>query len=155
MIIEVWKLPPEGARFAGEEPPEILDLEGEKGIRADAPVSYDLAVETVSGELIARGQVATRIGFLCSRCGESFAQEIRDPEFQCVREYADKHASVDLTQDIREAIILRFPPYPVCSATCRGLCARCGTNLNKKNACHCARPVTDQRWGALDGLEIK
>jgi uncharacterized protein len=154
MIIEVWKLPPEGAQFAGEEPPGILDLAGEGEIRANHPVTYDFTAQAVPGELIVHGQVATRIDLLCSRCGESFALEILESEFQCVREYADKYASVDLTQDIREAIILRFPPYPVCSVACRGLCARCGTNLNK-NACHCARPATDQRWGALDGLEIK
>lgn len=55
---------------------------------------------------------------------------------------------VDLTADIREAMILAFPAYPVCSPECKGLCATCGVNLNKA-ACRCA-PPDDNRWGVLD-----
>ena len=154
MIIEIWKLPPEGAPFAGEEPPAILELAGEKEIRAEGPVRYDVTVQAVPGELIVRGRLAARIGFLCSRCGKRFAAEIAEPQFTSVREYVDRHACVDLTPDMREAIILCFPPYPVCSPACRGLCPRCGADLNEE-ACRCARPEGEQRWNALDGLKLK
>ncbi len=58
--------------------------------------------------------------------------------------------SVDLTEDIREAIILAFPGYPVCRPDCKGLCSRCGKNLNR-GACGCA-PPEDNRWVALENL---
>jgi len=61
--------------------------------------------------------------------------------------------SVDLTPDIRESMILAFPHYPVCSRICKGLCARCGTNLNR-DACDCA-PPNDNRWVQLDMLEVR
>lgn len=61
--------------------------------------------------------------------------------------------SVDLTDDMREAIILAFPRYPVCRPECRGLCGRCGKNLNIE-ACTCT-PLDDNRWTALDKLGVQ
>jgi uncharacterized protein len=61
--------------------------------------------------------------------------------------------SVDLTPDIRESMILAFPHYPVCSQRCKGLCGRCGINLNRE-ACDCAAP-NDDRWAQLDMLEVR
>ena len=61
--------------------------------------------------------------------------------------------SVDLTPDVRESMILVFPHYPVCSQKCKGLCARCGTNLNRET-CDCAPPDID-RWAQLDMLEVR
>ena len=62
-------------------------------------------------------------------------------------------AGVDLTDDIREAIILTFPAYPVCQPDCKGLCPTCGENRNKA-ACRCA-PPQDNRWSALNDLSAR
>lgn len=69
------------------------------------------------------------------------------------KDAAEAHASVDLTPDIREAMILCFPGYPVCKAECKGLCPTCGKNLNK-GACTCA-PPPDNRWSVLDRLDAR
>lgn len=61
--------------------------------------------------------------------------------------------AVDLTDDIREAMILAFPRYPVCRSECKGLCGRCGKNLNT-GPCACTSP-DDNRWTALDGLSVQ
>ena len=66
---------------------------------------------------------------------------------------AEDPESVDLTPDIRESMIFTFPHYPVCSQDCKGLCARCGINLNR-DACDCGSP-TDDRWAQLDTLEVR
>ena len=62
------------------------------------------------------------------------------------------HESVNLTEDMREAIILTFPAYPICRPDCKGLCAMCGINLNNE-ACDCRAPQED-RWSTLDRLDI-
>jgi uncharacterized metal-binding protein YceD (DUF177 family) len=61
--------------------------------------------------------------------------------------------SVDLTEDIRESMILAFPHYPVCNPECKGLCPQCGVNLNNA-PCSC-QPPADDRWAGLDGLNLK
>jgi uncharacterized protein len=43
---------------------------------------------------------------------------------------------LDLDQDIREEIILEYPLNPLCKADCKGLCPRCGKNLNQE-LCNC------------------
>jgi uncharacterized protein len=45
---------------------------------------------------------------------------------------------VDITNDIRQEIILAYPMIPICRQTCKGLCAVCGYNLNQ-GVCHCER----------------
>jgi len=45
---------------------------------------------------------------------------------------------LDVTDDIRQEILLSYPPTYLCSQDCRGLCPRCGKNLNE-GECECSR----------------
>ena len=52
-----------------------------------------------------------------------------------------QHGVMELAPMIREAILLDRPIRTLCSPDCRGLCPRCGANLNLE-ACRCGdRPV--------------
>jgi uncharacterized protein len=152
MIVHVAKIPFEGKRFEGEEPAAILEIDGDKDIHPDGPIRYDLQVQVVSDELIAMGKLRMPVSFRCSRCGEPFPLSVADTAFTCAREFHDPNESIDLTGDIREAILLAFPSYPLCKDDCKGLCTRCGTNLNR-NKCTC-EPPADFRWSALNNLEM-
>jgi uncharacterized protein len=55
---------------------------------------------------------------------------------------------IDLTEILREQIILALPMYPRCSTDCKGLCPVCGVNLNQE-ACDCQRDEVDPRLAAL------
>lgn len=57
---------------------------------------------------------------------------------------------VDVAEVAREQILLALPMQPLCRPDCRGLCPRCGANLNQ-GACACA-PAADERWSALKSL---
>jgi len=59
-------------------------------------------------------------------------------------------AVLDLREAVREELLLGVPRFVECSPDCRGLCPRCGANLNV-GACGC-RQERDPRWGALSGL---
>ncbi len=43
---------------------------------------------------------------------------------------------IDIANDIKEALLLEIPHWPICAEDCRGLCAVCGQNLNEKS-CDC------------------
>src|SRR5574341_1254798 len=61
--------------------------------------------------------------------------------------------AVDLRPAVREELILAVPRFVECRADCRGLCPRCGKDLNA-GPCGCP-PATDLRWAALASLKDK
>ena len=38
--------------------------------------------------------------------------------------------TIDLSEEVRQILILEIPNWPLCSEECRGLCPQCGENLN-------------------------
>lgn len=152
MIVQPHRIPFEGARRTGEEPAEILHLDGEEDIEPAGPVAYDLRVQVALHELIVSGSLSVRLKRRCVRCAELFSSEIRDPAFSRAIHLTEEEESVDLTPDIREAIILALCAHPVCDSGCKGLCMQCGANLNKRS-CDCRQPE-DIRWAALGNLKI-
>jgi len=53
---------------------------------------------------------------------------------------------------VEERIQMAVPMKPLCSEECRGLCPRCGCDLNGSE-CDCAAEVVDPRWHALQLLK--
>ena len=58
---------------------------------------------------------------------------------------------LDLRPAIREQWLLAVPSLVVCRDDCKGLCPKCGADLNL-GACSCA-PTQDPRWDALRSLD--
>jgi len=125
MLIEIPKIPPGGARYDGEEPAEILGLEGDPFVRAESCVRYRLTVEIVSGGLLVRGRVEADLSFACSRCGAFFSTTVA--EFCFLRDVSLQPGQIeaDVTDDLREAVLLRIPTAPVCGESCAGVCPHC------------------------------
>jgi uncharacterized metal-binding protein YceD (DUF177 family) len=61
-------------------------------------------------------------------------KEIDDPNDIYLVE--TKYMKIDLTEALRQEIILHFPVVQVCSTSCKGICPKCGIDLNKKQ-CDC------------------
>jgi uncharacterized protein len=66
--------------------------------------------------------------------------------------YAGDH--LDLAPMLREQVILASPMHPLCDEECRGLCAKCGKNLNE-GSCHCAAEPTGSPFQVLRGMKEK
>ena len=49
--------------------------------------------------------------------------------------------TLDISEDVRQAVMLEIPMWPLCSETCEGLCPQCGTELN---AGVCACEIEDE-----------
>jgi uncharacterized protein len=77
----------------------------------------------------------------------SFVPELVDEET-----YQGKE--LDLTPAVREQILLSLPAAPLCSEDCKGLCPKCGKDLND-GECGCDRAVLDPRWTALKGIQLE
>ncbi|AHG90812.1 protein of unknown function DUF177 [Gemmatirosa kalamazoonensis] len=59
--------------------------------------------------------------------------------------------SLDLRPAVREEWLLAVPAFSLCREDCKGLCPRCGADLNE-GPCDCP-PTTDSRWDALNAAK--
>jgi len=62
--------------------------------------------------------------------------------------------SLLLEDALKEQILLTLPVRPLCNKDCKGLCAKCGENLNLKS-CGCNQQIIDTRWLALASVKEK
>lgn len=59
---------------------------------------------------------------------------------------------IDISEDVREYSLLAVPMKKLCKEDCKGLCLKCGNDLNK-DYCGCKKEEVDIRWKPL--LELK
>jgi uncharacterized protein len=154
MQIEIQKLDPDGEQFEGEEPVEILGLGPQDTVRVTSPVGYDVFAQQVDKELLVQGRLTFETVAACGRCAEMFSTKVSISDFLRAFEISAGQEPIDLTDDIREEVLLHLPRYPVCGSDCKGLCPQCGHNLND-GACGCEVSRGDLRWTGLDDLKLK
>ena len=58
---------------------------------------------------------------------------------------------LDLSEVVRQGLLLATSGQAVCRTDCAGLCSRCGGNLNM-GECRCDEAHIDPRWAALQTL---
>jgi len=63
----------------------------------------------------------------------------------------DARHMLDLTEVVRQNLLLSLPMSALCSSQCRGLCPECGENLNE-SSCKCQHEEGDPRLAALRDL---
>ena len=63
----------------------------------------------------------------------------------------DEHHILDLTEVVRQGLLLAVPMSAVCRPDCNGLCPSCGANLNE-SACACEPEQEDPRLAVLREL---
>jgi uncharacterized protein len=69
-----------------------------------------------------------------------------DPDIYTLPPHAEK---IDLRPAVRDQWLLSVPSFVLCRDECKGLCARCGADLNA-GPCDCPPETsTDSRWDAL------
>lgn len=49
-----------------------------------------------------------------------------------------RRGQIDITEPLKEEILLSLPIKPLCEANCKGICPSCGQNLNEKQ-CDCSK----------------
>lgn len=148
------RLEKEPIELVGEEPPEWLEIPASELLDVVAPVHYDLLAKAVSGGALVEGKVRTRVAGSCGRCLEPVTCEIENSGV-CLFYEAPEGDELDITEDVRAEMLVELPMNLLCSEECRGLCTRCGVNLNhEKCGCRDDQSGSDNRWGALDNLNL-
>ena len=153
MKILVARIPEEGMDYEGTDPGTILELENDPFIKDAGDVDYRLHAERVSGELVVRGTLSAELEMRCARCAEFFSTTVPVSDFLRACPVPEGADSVDLSEDMREDILLHVPAVAVCSEDCKGVCPQCGINLNK-GTCECREDDGPGPWSALDELNL-
>lgn len=135
MKIDIRQIPPEGLSLKEEIPAGELDSETEI-VKFASPLQVAARVQRITNAVNVEVAVAGFILFICSRCLASFKRELKK-SFR-LNYQADNNAPIiELNPEIREEVMLDYPIKPLCRSDCRGLCAKCGKNLNE-GGCSCA-----------------
>lgn len=117
------------------ESPEGLDLDLTGVHILGSPIEIKALVTRFQDALDLKITLSANCLIQCSRCLEEKESVLR----KTIR--LDYHISkqdtiVDITEDIRQELMLEYPLKPLCASDCKGLCMKCGGNLNKEN-CKC------------------
>jgi uncharacterized protein len=151
--------------------PGELEREADYTIAAPVDLRFDIFKDKQQFRLA--GHVQTTLELPCSRCLEPFTLPVdqafdlryqphaentgegeREIEEDDLTTAFYENDEIDLGQLMREQFYLALPMKPLCSADCKGLCAICGTNLNR-GACVCSRTWEDPRLAALKQFKTK
>ena len=140
---------------------DLSDLEfyGRKPIVR--PVLAQGSVVNHAGALVLNGTARSELDLVCDRCGKEFSREkvvALDMLLADELEQEDSEDEIflldgnelDLDELVTTAFVLAMDTKNLCSEDCKGLCAKCGANLNL-GPCGC-RPEVDPRLAALAQL---
>lgn len=144
--------------------PSFEDVQTELARLEARPLSAHLKAESVVEGILVTGHVAGEATLRCARCLSEFRGPVAldlcelytTPGHELPEDeaYRVEGSEIDLEPMLRDALVLALPLNPVCREACRGLCARCGRDLNDGD-CDCEESEIDPRWADLEALREK
>jgi uncharacterized protein len=99
------------------------------------PVDLVLHATADKEEVTLWAEVAARVRLDCARCLEGFETDLKG-SFEMRASVDDTF--IEISDEVRQALLLALPAKPLCRDDCRGICPGCGRNRNKTAACACA-----------------
>ena len=126
------------------------------------PVRAEGQVRNTAGVLVMTGSIETTIHGTCDRCASDFDREVHFPiDVVLVTELSNEENedewvfplegdSADLDDIVRTVFVLNLDSKLLCKEDCKGICHRCGKNLND-GPCNCQKEL-DPRFAALKQL---
>ena len=151
-----------GATVSFSVSADLSDLLYGNSYPVSEPVLASGAVRNTAGVLVMKGSLTTCLHGVCDRCASAFDQDVEIPiDVVLVQELADEENedewvfplvedSADLDDIIRTVFVLNMDSKLLCKPDCKGLCCRCGKNLND-GKCDCQKEL-DPRFAALRQL---
>jgi uncharacterized protein len=169
MKVRFGEIPEEGLRYEIKDESWFPDHELQRG----GPV---LAIITLkrSGldRVLLEGEINTTIGFDCDRCLENYTMDL-DSSFRLDLEYAPgtrlepaehevspaemdmiylEEPVVDIYEILSQQVFLMIPEKHLCRESCKGLCPKCGTNLNEET-CDCRQDQKSSPFAVLKKVQ--
>ena len=151
-----------GASVPFETSVDLSDLRYGTCFPVSEPVVASGVVRNTAGVLMMTGSITTCIHGVCDRCASDFDRDIDFPiDVVLVTELANEENedewvfplegdSADLDDIVRTVFVLNLDSKLLCDEDCKGLCCRCGKNLND-GPCSCQKEL-DPRFAALKQL---
>jgi uncharacterized protein len=168
MIIDLRTLGDGSGHLSDQHEVRFEDAFGED---VTVPVTVDTDYRRAGGGCYLSVSVRGRFETSCHRCLVPVGVDVEGSFEVVVRWGGDEHGTsgededrdyivlavgeheVDVGPSIHENFVVNVPMLVLCEEDCKGLCSRCGTNLNEKT-CDCS-PDADPRWDALRALGEK
>ncbi|KPK00278.1 MAG: hypothetical protein AMJ60_01885 [Desulfobacterales bacterium SG8_35] len=165
MKVRFGEIPAEGLRYEIKDESWFPDHE----LQRTGPVLAIIDLKR-NGEdrVLLAGEIKTTIAFDCDRCLENYTMEL-DSSFRIDLEYtagnridtAEHEISpsemdmiylqepvIDIFEILSQQVFLMIPEKHLCRESCRGLCSRCGANLNEET-CDCKQELTSSPFAIL------
>jgi uncharacterized protein len=147
-----------------DERPDFFEL-SDKEFLFFGHVVGEVEFQRLENEIIANGFLRATAKTRCVRCLDAIELTLEprvhltyahDPSLLTNEMVVEMGAEVPIyydgesinpRDDFRELILLDLPNFPMCSPHCKGLCAGCGTNLNREQ-CRCKQKTEgpDEGW---------
>lgn len=148
---------------------------GQAKIEAQS-VEGHVKVTTLRDNVLVQGDVSATVPLECSRCLEMFDLPIEatlEEQYEPVIDVytgapvrrddkerndlifdIDANHMMDLTEPVRQALLVALPMKPLCREECKGICLHCGGNLNETDCGH-TEETNDDRWSGLRALRLE
>jgi uncharacterized protein len=123
--------------------------------RADLRVEIQARVRAVALQVCdrcvapVRQQIETPVRILCEKRGDRDHRSDAESRAEDSGLLYHDGRTLELREEVREAILLEVPWHNLCRPDCRGLCPRCGKNRNEGD-CGCAPRRGSAPWEALN-----
>jgi uncharacterized protein len=173
VFIEIEDLKPEPLHVRHIFPVGEIKFSYEDATLA-GPVTADFVLSHKDRDLYVDGTVETAVRFRCSRCMKEFSRSIAtkfDLSYLPQPKWTNDGAEIELRYEemevayydgvafdvnlmVLEQIELAMPMQFVCSEDCKGLCYKCGADLNE-GSCLCKNDVADSRLSILLDFQKK
>ena len=151
-----------GAELSFSTSFDFSDLRYGESNPVSEPVLASGTVRNTAGVLVMKGLITTTIHGVCDRCASDFESQLSFPiHVVLVTELNNEDNedegvfplegdAADLEEIVRTVFVLNMDSKLLCKPDCKGLCCRCGKNLNE-GPCNCQKEI-DPRFAALKQL---
>lgn len=112
-LIDIRNLPADGKQLTGTLPSAFFGLAETDTLKAESPLHYDLTVVRDDKDVLVSGSLNATFSLECGRCLQRFLREVGLTDYQA-EVPIEKEPTMDLTDLIREDILLSLPNFPRC-----------------------------------------
>ncbi len=170
MIIDMANVGATARMVQLEFDPDEIDLDGER-VSLRGKTTFNGEIKLVDARAHLSGKVNAEVLLDCTRCLEPISRNFEfrfrsifvgsvDEDTNAEAEVSDdaldeslvENGQIDIAEAVREQLMLTLPEQIFCREDCKGLCAKCGSDLNLID-CKCADDEIDPRWAALKNLK--
>jgi uncharacterized protein len=134
--VEIDRLKDTELRLEEDIPVQSWDMDSDD-IKFKGNIHLDCRFRMIGKEILVDAQVITDRSITCSRCLDQHTQTIKQ-DIQLNYNARNLGNYLDIDKNVREEILINFPMKVLCSDDCKGICPKCGANLNHQG-CKCLK----------------